>query len=432
LKLVGVYTSQRDVLEAAKTGVLEWLKDNLGLNLVIVSGGIPSPEVIAKTPIKVVSETGDRLSETVNEAHKKDIGVWLVYSTFAEMAGGPTYPDLAFRDIEGNIVAPESKHGSGWAWSWCPSNPRLREYYAALYNDLTKRYDVDGFTISHNRYSPPGHEFYNLFGCACPNCVKTAAELGYDFPRMKASLQTLLRNLKQVDWKKLEALAEVGPSFLDFLYYAGPDTGLIDWVNFRCDLILTALKKFYEAVKEAREDITFGQDTFPPSFSLLAGHKYRELEATADFLSPLLSHPFLFIIFSFMETTAHLIEWNRSLRERAVLKVLYRLFGYDKLAMPESLNALVETKPIPSSDFSATKVPVPDIIKLECLKAGAMARRRVPIYPVIAARNEVTAEGATARVKAVKEAGLDGVILQVSGFPGREDNLAAVSRVLRE
>jgi len=435
-KVVGVYTGSTEIMQA-NWKTVEQMRDKIGLNLVILGMGPagdiwgPSPEVAAKAPFKV-QPVGkeDRLNDFIREAHRRDIAVWICISCYAEMDSGPNYPELAFRDFEGKIVEPVSRLGSGWAWSWCPSNRKLRNYNEELLMDLTRRYEIDGFTMTHQRYSPIGHNLFNFFGCGCSECQRAASELGYDFGKMRTGMMRILNLMKNVDARKLARLRDLDLGFTDLFYHLGADSSLVDWLDFRCDLIGTGMQRYYDAVKSIRENTTIGTDSFPPTFSLIGGHRYRMLEKCSDFLSPLLSHIYIFAMFNFMELTERMTDWNPGLRDADLLPVLYRAFGYDRLGLPDSIRAFHEHEKLPSSDFSDTKLPLGEAVRREAFKAVASVEHSGPMYGIFSAHSQIDAAGVGYRATAMKEAGMDGVILQVGQLPGPEPNLEAISRVL--
>jgi len=431
-RVTGVYTSSAEILQTGWEAI-ERMKDIIDLNLVILGMGPagdrwgPSPEVAKMAPFKVQhAGKDDPLNDFIREAHRRNIDVWICIATYAEMDSGPNYPDLAFRDFDGNIVEPVSRHGSGWAWSWCPSNRKLRHYNEVLLKDLTRKYEADGFTMTHQRYSPIGHNLFNLFGCGCKECERAASELGYDFERMRSSMLKLLAAMKSVDGQIISKLRDLDLGFLDLFYSLGGDVGVLDWVNFRCDLIDTGMHRYYEAVKSVNEQTLIGTDSFPPTFSLIGGHRYRDLEKHSDFLSPLLSHIFIFVMYNFMELCARIVEWNKDVKDSDLLPVVYRAFGYDNIGLPESLSAFHEHERLPSSDFSETKIPLAESVRREVLKAAAAVQRSKPMYGIFSAHSKIDPSGAMRRASAMKEAGMDGIILQVGRIPGPEANLRAI------
>jgi len=437
-RVVGVYTGSADIMKT-NWKTVEEMKDRIGLNLVILGMGPagdvwgPSPEVAERAPFKVQpAGKEDHLNDFIREAHRREVEVWICISCYAEMDSGPNHPDLAFRDFEGKIVEPVLRQGAGWAWSWCPSNRKLRSYNEELLKDLTAKYEVDGFTMTHQRYSPIGHSLFNFFGCGCSECERAASELGYDFGKMKGGMTKVLNLMKDVDVKKLTKLRDLDMGFTDLLYYLGADASLVDWLNFRCDLIAAGMQRYHDAVKSVREDATMGTDSFFPTFSMIGGHRYSTLERCSDFLSPLLSHVYIFTIFNFMELAERMIGWNRGLRDEHILPVLFRAFGYDGLGLPNSLNAFREHEKLPSSDFSDTKLPLGEIIRREAFKSVASVEHSKPMYGIFSGHSLIDAAGTNYRAAAMKEAGMDGIILQVGQLPGPEANLRAVSKILAD
>jgi hypothetical protein len=256
--------------------------------------------------------------------------------------------------------------------------------------------------------------------------------MGYDFNEMRTGLRKLQKRMKNLSRNELKSLAEAEPGFLDWLYFLGPDTAIIDWIRFRCDVITSSLKEFRNAAKEGNERIRFGSDSHPPSFAQLVGHRYSDFERYADFLSPLLPHPMIFSLLNFVEITEKLMIWNKSLKQSDVMPILYKLFGYEKLRLPTSINSILERKPIPATDYSHGRIDISKIYELEAAKVRAMVSGSKPRYGVLAANKMITPAGAASRVRKVLGSGMKGIIVQFGGMPGPVRNMKAVKRAMQD
>jgi hypothetical protein len=424
MKTVGTFMDADWLVQAGPDAIMDPLKDQLGLNLVIFS--YPKPlwfsKIVGDAPSAAASDEVAPLREALAQTRAKGIDCWLYVGTFGER-DSKLRPEFNVQDIDGGFVRPENPFGDGWAsgYSFCPNNPTLRERYAAVFQEMARGYEPDGFFIGHNRFSPLGHEFNNLFSCACPHCQRSAGELGYDFAAMKQAVSGFRDRLQHLDARKLAELRRLEPGLFDFFELLGPAAGLVDWLNFRSDLIARMMSEFRAAVKEVRKDVIFGQDSMPPSFALLSGHNYRQLEASQDYLCPNVSHVILFVIYSLAETARHLCDWNPQLSEEDVLALVYRLFGYDQFDLPTTVTGLVgnlPSFPMPK-DTSATSVPLQQIVTMELRKARAYATGKVPLHTLIAfGKLDLTPEGVRERIAAVKEAGYDGCILNANWAVG--------------
>lgn len=101
------------------------------------------------------------------------------------------------------------------------------------------------------------------------------------------------------------------------------------------------LRRFKEAVCEAAgREVVFGTDTYPPSFSLLVGHNYLESLTWSGYTSPLISHAEIFILATFASNADLFCRWNSGLEETDALQLVYWLYGYDHLGLPQTPEAL--------------------------------------------------------------------------------------------
>jgi hypothetical protein len=424
MKTVGTFMDADWLVQAGPDAILDPLKQQLGLNLVIFSYPKPLwfPQIVGEPLAATAQDAVAPLREAMARTQAKGIRSWLYVGTFGER-DSKLRPEFNVRDIDGGFVRPENPFSDGWAsgYSFCPNNPTLKERYAAVFREMARAYEPDGFFIGHNRFSPLGHEFNNLFSCACPHCRRSAGELGYDFAAMRQAVSGFRDTLQHLDARKLAEFRRLEPGLFDFFDLLGSTSGLVDWINFRCDLIARMMNGFRAAVKEARKEAIFGQDSLPPSFSLLSGHNYRQLEDAQDYLCPNVSHVILFVIYSLAETARHLCDWNPDLSEGDVLSLVYRLFGYDQFHLPATVSELVGNLPgfpMPK-DTSATEIPLQQIVAMELRKAKAYATGKVPLYTLIAfGKLDLTPEGVRERISAVKEAGYDGCILNANWTVG--------------
>jgi len=408
MRFVGIYASYTSLLKGGLGQSLDLLQEH-GVNTVIVGGGFnPSPSVEQLSPFGSQPGSSEALPGVAEECRGRGLKLWLVMGVaYAESISNPdAYPGLAVRDVYGNIVYPDRGLGFPWGASCCPSNASIRRYFTALFRDVAQRYDFDGVTLTHLRFSPPSHSLLNIFSCFCPSCVERASQLGYNPEEMRRALTRILEALKRVDASRLREFADANLGFFDMFQLLGPDRAVVDWFNFRCQLITESLAMFHAAAKEGRKGIVFSTDNYPPSFALLAGHNYRSIEKTGDFLSPLLNHPTIFQTMVFAEACKTLLDWNKGLSEEDVLKALYRVFGYDGFNLPTSIKRLLGT--YKGGDTYETEVPLHELIHHEARKARMLSTGK-PLFAVVEGHSRIAPEAIKRRIEAVRRAGLDGV-----------------------
>jgi len=87
----------------------------------------------------------------------------------------------------------------------------------------------------------------------------------------------------------------------------------------------------------------------------------------------------IFILSAFASYADLLCTWNDGLDETDALRFVYRLSGYDQIAMPQSLDALGVKTP----DCEVNCQALPDIVELELRRARTYNPGKVPSYPVI-------------------------------------------------
>jgi hypothetical protein len=388
-KIVGLYTEAATLCHHA--GYLERLQRDIGLNLVIVgfSGCLPD-RVLATTPYDGyppsdeclqallcrhldgapsatslshprqargphIAAGGDdaELQAALAQAHRMGLSVWL-------LGGGWTVHDF---DVA----------------MFCPAKEAVNRWYEAVYTHMAAAYGADGIDITHARY--PMTSFPRGLGlCVCGDCHRAADELGYDLKAMVADLRSAWTRLTTLSPSRLAALGADALGVMDLLQATGLAAGVADWFQFRARLLERNLARFHRAVHGvAPPGFVFGVDTYPASLAMLVGHDQTRWDRFSDFASPLVSHLDIFP----MQTLAawHAIlgpQWP-DLSETALLRLLYRLVGYDSLALPKRLADFALGEP----DAEYRHMPLADFVLLDTAKARLFLPGHLPSYPII-------------------------------------------------
>jgi hypothetical protein len=426
----GIYTGY----EALSRGDLERNLDLIqahGINTIILTNGYSvSPEVQALNPLGRLPRQTDAFADIRKACERRDLSLWLCVGVpYAEcVQRAADYPSLAIRDVFGNIVEPDQSFGFRWSASLCPSNPSIRGYLQALFRDLAKRYGPDGFTLTHLRFSPPSHSFLNLFSCFCPSCIDKASRVGYEPEKARKELLKALEELKKLEAWKVRFLSEEGATIHDMIQLLGLEEEALRWFEFRAKIITQNLASFHEAVKDVSPNTLFSCDNYPPSFAILSGHRYGDLERTGDFLSPLLNHPTIFQTLIFAEACKVLLEWNPSLKEAELLKLLYGILGYGDLGLPLSSSRLIGFQR--RGDTFETEVSLPRLIKREAVKAKAISKGYKPLFLVLEAHASLSKDEIKERIEAVRKVGFDGIFF--TSFEGDLAPLEAIAEGLKD
>jgi hypothetical protein len=160
-----------------------------------------------------------------------------------------------------------------------------------------------------------------------------------------------------------------------------------EWFRFRADLITSQLADLRTQVKDAvNHPVGFIVDSHVPTFAPLAGHRYSDWARFSDAVSPLLSH----LGSHYLDNFASLSEWIRvrlpELDEATALRLVYRLFGYQRFGLPPSIAALGVQDRVgrhPTDEESSQLPQLPEIILHELRQARAEAPAGLPSYPVL-------------------------------------------------
>lgn len=425
-KLVGLYTGSNMLIE--HPDYFDALKEKIGLTHVIGFGEYKlSEETWAKNPMPPGGEQfapsrgsdDDRaLRRAIDIAHDKGLKVWFCSSSWH--GGGDRYAEMCMKDMHNRPISevPKLRYArEQYSMAYCPSNEKLNEWLRSVFSDIMAHYEADGVDLTHSRYTAPAF-LHNLFGCGCPRCADLARNRGYNFDKMRNSILTFWEKIQHLDAKAVREAGERGLGLLDLPQWLGIDAGIAEWFEFRAGVIAANLKRFKESAYEAAgRKIVFGSDTFPPSFSIFVGHSYPDFMKWADYTSPLLPHVEYFILSTFATYADLLCQWTKGLAEEDALRFVYRLFGYDHLDMPQSLEEFgIET---PECEVKCKALY--DIVELELWRARLYNTGEIPSYPVIKGATW-SPEIVKGLVDAAERMGHDGIIFQgtsaLMDFPG--------------
>jgi hypothetical protein len=255
-KLVGTYVSTAEILNEPK--YMDALQKVLGVNALIVSPPeIKMPDCLKEmNPLKgkgwmgtspVKDDDDSQLVKAIDEAHKRGLDVWLYYTGHHY---GQLYRPVCAETFEGvpfYELPPIPYALCQSLITVCFNKPEVAEWDVAAYTYGARAYDVDAIYVTHFRYANPAF-FTNLFGCACPDCRKLAAEMGYDFPAMERAAKNLMRNLKRIDAARVKLAAKVGYTFTDFLQLFSEDRAIIDWLYFRSDTVGMWMRRIHDSI----------------------------------------------------------------------------------------------------------------------------------------------------------------------------------------
>ncbi len=387
--VVGLYTEAATICRHA--GYLERLQQDIGLNLLIVgfSGRLPDA-VTATTPYDGQPPSDDCLQALLCR-HLDGAPSATRLSHLRQALGPHFYAGGDDGELRAALALARRMGLSVWllggGWTvhdfdvamFCPAKESVNRWYEAVYTHMAADYGADGIDITHARY--PMTSFPRGLGlCICGDCHRAAAELGYDLTAMVADLRSAWTRLTALSSSRLAALGADGLGATDVLQATGLAAGVADWFQFRARLLERNLTRFHRAVhRAAPPGFVFGVDTYPASLAMLVGHDQTRWDRFSDFASPLVSHLDIFPMQTLAAWHATLSPQWPALSESALLRLLYRLVGYDSLALPERLADFALGEP----DAEYRHVPLADFVLLDTAKARLYLPEHLPSYPII-------------------------------------------------
>ncbi|MGD0636725.1 MAG: hypothetical protein ABSA72_01625, partial [Nitrososphaerales archaeon] len=139
------------------------------------------------------------------------------------------------------------------------------------------------------RWANPKIDLESLFSCFCGACERTAADQGFDFPRMKEEARSFLASLSS---PRLHG-GEGAPPALnadDVTQFFLGRPHLVEWLRFRMDSMtrysLALIAAGREAAKEHNPRLRLGMEFQLPSLSPILGTDFLALSSELDLLIP--------------------------------------------------------------------------------------------------------------------------------------------------
>ena len=214
-------------------------------------------------------ENYNALAEVSKAARKVGVGVWAWMSDYDQRLLAPDYPELRVVGADGK--PPQSD------W-FCPNNPRARAYVAALYEDVARNYDVDGFFMDRIRYDS------SAAVCYCTWCRQAMAQRGLDADRLMATMRRLAAGREARDM-----LLGVGVSF-DNAFEREDLVEIAQWMRFRQETIADHVTQVRRLVRGLRPQWRIGLDLVEPIGAPSMGQNFGLLSRHCDWIKPMLYH----------------------------------------------------------------------------------------------------------------------------------------------
>ncbi len=341
-KIVGCYCSTREILDEPK--YMDALQKRLGVNIIICNSPIAMPQWLkdmnplegngwmGASPAK--DDDDSQLVKAIDEVHRRGMDFWLYHT-------GHHYGQLhrpvcaeTFEGVPFSELPPVRYALCRQLITVCFNKPKVADWDVTAYTYGARNYDVDGCYVTHFRYANPAF-FTNLFGCACEDCQKLAADMGYDFSAMRKASRSLVANLRRLDRHKVSLAARTGFTLTDFMQLLADDDAVIDWLRFRAETVGMRLRNIHDSIHAATADrASFVTDTHNPTLSLYVGHDYSDLMngASDGFL------PLAWLDYQHMSAVASwanlLVGWVDGLDEESAVTAVLKFFGWDDLPIP--------------------------------------------------------------------------------------------------
>ena len=234
-------------------------------------------------PPPVEKEKVEEFKRDFSKLKENGFKILLTYAIFNQAGLLKRYPKYAAISVFGN---PHDE-------KLCPSNPEVHRIDLGDIGGLVETYEPDGIVLDYIRFESPMGGLTRMFTCFCENCMKDMKDRGYNPYKIKRDVVHFIRDIRRLDSRKLSILIENSPSLFLFTYGLVKYSGLLDFIQYRIEVIGEFLDIIYEHVKNFSSKIMVLACVLSPWWSIFAGQDYYRLSQSLDILEPMLYHDWI-------------------------------------------------------------------------------------------------------------------------------------------
>ncbi len=220
----------------------------------------------------VVVAGGEAVIGAVREAGMRS---WLCGGAFG--LGADKDDDRKAVDITGT---PQVWFGSG-----SPNHPELRAGNLQAYENMAKTEGIEGILVDGCRFASPASGLGAFFTDFGKHSEMKAAELGFDWARMKqdvAALHKLVAS-RGTEAGRGRAWLQTPVGVLEWL---AQRPGVLDWFRFRRLCVTEHFRDIHKILDGA--GLRMGVYIFTPSLAPLVGQSYADLSEFVDVFAPMI------------------------------------------------------------------------------------------------------------------------------------------------
>lgn len=238
-------------------------------------GGDPKTTATAlkEAGFNVVVSGGEAVIDAVNEAGME---AWLCGGAFGY--GGLENEDTHKAvDILGE---PQVWFGSG-----SPNDPAIRESNLKSYEGMAATKGIKGILVDGCRFASPASGLRPFFTDFSAHSEKKAAELDFDFARMKQDVRALFDLVSGLGKGSARGVTWLS-STVGILEWLTRHPGILDWFRFRRVCTTEHFRNISTIIHGA--GLRMGVYIFTPSFAPIVGQSYIDLAEFMDVFAPMI------------------------------------------------------------------------------------------------------------------------------------------------
>ena len=281
-----------------------------------------------------------------------------------------------------------------WFGSGSPNHPELRENNLKSYENMAKTEGIEGILVDGCRFASPASGLGAFFTDFSEHSGKKAAELDFDWTRMKKDVGKLHRLVssrgKEATRRRAWLQQPIG-----ILEWLTQHPGVLDWFRFRRVCATEHFRDIHQILHSA--GVKMGVYIFTPSLAPLVGQSYTDLPEFVDVFAPMIyrnypDRPGIACLNWELSIIPEELGLGGGPDEAAAMELCLRLLGLEYAVQSRELAAIQKAVP-------------PGAVGHETAMARAVLGENETLIPIIYIDDPKMEETA----EAVRAAGADGV-----------------------
>jgi hypothetical protein len=290
------------------------------------------------TPVEPPAETMQKQSQIrslFSAVRERGMEIY-IYGTNPHSGGGS-------RQVYGQLACKHVLDADGTArpvdsyWGACVNGAQFLPYHLGRIRDAYHHFpEVSGFLNDGPEFGyeiAPGlmGDNWSVFSCFGPCCEQRANAVGHDLAASRLATLALHEALRSLDAERVEEAITSPAGLPETLAVIADAPAIAEWLAFKSDAVVAYTQALCDGVRQIDASLQVGIGSRLPAFTPLTGSDLSRLARHADFVLPkiyLWMGGYDGLYGTIYRWTRTLAEWNASLSESLLVRLVFKLFGF--------------------------------------------------------------------------------------------------------